>query len=95
MKQLGNELLAQVEGQIDVFCGAVGTAGMLMGTARALKGANPATRVVAFEPGTSPLITQGTAGTHHVEGIGTSFIPPLLDQAATTRRGRLTKAKRA
>jgi cysteine synthase len=79
-ESLGNELLVQVD-QIDVFCGGAGTAGMLIGTAMALKGANPATRVVAFEPGTSPLITTGKAGTHHVEGIGTGFVPPLLNKA--------------
>jgi cysteine synthase A len=79
-ESLGNELLVQVD-QIDVFCGGVGTAGMLMGTAQSLKGANPATRIVAFEPGSSPVISKGTAGTHHVEGIGTSFVPPQLDKA--------------
>jgi cysteine synthase len=80
-EMLGNELLIQVD-RIDMFCAAVGTAGMLMGTAGALKGSSPATRIVAFEPGTSPVITKGVAGTHHVEGIGTSFIPPLFDKTA-------------
>jgi cysteine synthase A len=78
-EQLGSELLAQIDGRIDVFCGGVGTAGMLMGTARALKGKDPATRIVALEPGSSPVLTAGKPGTHHVEGIGTSFVPPLLD----------------
>ena len=78
-ESLGNELLAQVE-RIDVFCGAFGTAGMLIGTAMALKGSNPATRVIGFEPGTSPRVSKGVAGTHHVEGTGASFVPPLLDR---------------
>lgn len=78
-ESLGTELIEQTGGKIDVFCGAFGTAGMLIGTAAALKAANPSIRVVGFEPGTSPRVTQGTAGTHHVEGTGTSFIPPLLD----------------
>jgi cysteine synthase len=77
--QLGSELLEQVEKPIDAYCGGVGTAGMLMGVARILKPTG--TRIVAFEPGTSPVISKGIAGTHHVEGIGTSFVPPQLDKA--------------
>jgi cysteine synthase A len=77
--QLGSELLEQVEKPIDSYCGGVGTAGMLMGVARILKPTG--TRIVAFEPGTSPVISKGVAGTHHVEGIGTSFVPPQLDKA--------------
>lgn len=80
-ESLGNELLVQCQQPIDVFCAAVGTAGMVMGTARALKGAHAATRVVVFEPGTAPMISRGVAGTHHVEGIGAGFVPPLLDQS--------------
>ncbi len=80
-EQIGSELLAQVDAHIDAFCGGVGTAGMLMGVAHALKGASETTRIVALEPASSPVITAGKAGTHHVEGIGTSFVPPLLDTA--------------
>jgi cysteine synthase A len=80
-ESLGNELLVQIDANIDVFCGAFGTAGMLIGTAAALKGEHPATRVVGFEPGTSPVISQGIKGTHHVEGIGAGFVPPLLDKS--------------
>jgi cysteine synthase A len=80
-ESLGNELLVQIDTPIDVFCGAFGTAGMLIGTAGALKGEHPATRVVGFEPGTSPVISRGVKGTHHVEGIGAGFVPPLLDKS--------------
>ncbi len=80
-ESLGNELLAQLDRSLDVFCAAVGTSGMAMGTAGALKGSNPATRVVIFEPGTAPLISQGIQGTHRVEGIGSGIIPPLLDKS--------------
>jgi len=80
-ERIGQELLEQVDGPIHAFCGAVGTAGMLMGVARALREANSPTRIVALEPGTSAFISTGKAGTHHVEGIGIGFIPPLLDKA--------------
>lgn len=78
---IGHELLAQVDTPIDVFCGGVGTAGMLMGVARVLRQANPSTRLVALEPASSPVLTQGMAGTHRVEGIGTNFVPPLFDRS--------------
>ncbi len=78
---LGSEVLAQVGGKVHAFCGGVGTAGMLMGVARVLKRAGPATRIVALEPASSPVLTQGTAGTHHVEGVGAGFVPPLLDKS--------------
>src|SRR6266571_2505708 len=80
-EQIGQELLEQVDGPIHAFCGAVGTAVMLMGVARALRGANSPARIVALEPASSAFISTGKAGTHHVEGIGIGFIPPLLDQA--------------
>jgi cysteine synthase len=80
-ERIGQELLEQVDGPIHAFCGAVGTAGMLMGVARALRGANNAMRIVALEPATSAFLSTGKAGTHHVEGIGIGFIPPLLDKA--------------
>lgn len=77
--EIGHELVEQVEGTIDGFCGGVGTAGMLMGTARVLRERNPDTRIVALEPASSAVISTGEAGTHHVEGIGVGFVPPLLD----------------
>ena len=81
-EQIGQELLEQVDGPIHAFCGGVGTAGMLMGVARALRGAGNPMRIVALEPATSAVLSTGKAGTHHVEGIGVGFVPPLLDQAA-------------
>jgi cysteine synthase A len=76
---MGRELLAQVPSGIDVFCGAVGTAGMLMGVAREFRAAGAPTRIVGLEPAESPLLTTGMSGEHHVEGIGIGFRPPLLD----------------
>jgi cysteine synthase len=77
---IGAELLVQFPDGIDAFCGGVGVAGMLMGVARVLKGANPATQIIALEPGSSPVISEGRAGSHHVEGVGVGFVPPLLDR---------------
>lgn len=75
---IGKELLAQFPDGITAFCGAVGIGGMLIGAGRALKSADPTTRVVLLEPASSPIMTQGHSGTHHVEGIGIGFLPPLL-----------------
>jgi cysteine synthase len=78
---MGEEILRQLEQPVDVFCAAVGTAGMLTGVAQALKKAHPATKVVALEPASAPLLSQGTPGPHHVDGVGVGFRPPLLDKA--------------
>jgi cysteine synthase A len=78
--QIGYELLQQVANPIGAFCGGVGTGGMLMGVAQALRKAKAQTRIVALEPATSTAISTGTAGTHHIEGIGVGFVPPLLDR---------------
>ncbi len=77
---IGHEMRQQVNGPIHAFCASVGTSHMLMGVARVLRGLQPAPHIVALEPASSPVISGGTAGTHHVEGIGIGFIPPLLDQ---------------
>jgi cysteine synthase len=79
-ERMGRELVDQIPQGIAAFCAGVGTAGMIMGVARVLKAANRATRIVALEPDTSPAITQGWAGEHHVEGLGAGFVPPLLDR---------------
>ena len=74
---IGRELFEQV-GCVDAFVGAVGSAGMLMGVARALKAAGCKTRIVALEPATSPLLTKGKGGPHRVEGTAPGFWPPHL-----------------
>ena len=79
-EQIGVELAKQFPNGISAFCGAVGVAGMVMGVSRALKAAAQGTRIVVLEPATSPLISRGQAGEHHVEGIGIGFVPPLLDR---------------
>jgi cysteine synthase A len=76
-RQIGVELAEQL-GTIDVFCGAVGTAGMLVGVSRALRAPGSRTRIVALEPSESPALTQGRGGAHRIEGTATGRIPPHL-----------------
>ena len=78
-RNIGRELAQQIDGKIDAFCGAVGTSGMLMGVAQELKRVHPNVKIVALEPATSAILSGDEAGTHHIEGIGIGFIPPLLD----------------
>ena len=77
---LGKEIIAQLEIPVDVFCAGVGTAGMLTGVSEVLKNENPKTKVIALEPASAPLISQGVKGSHKVEGIGVGIVPPLLEK---------------
>jgi cysteine synthase A len=79
-RDIGVELLAQL-GSVDVFCGAVGTAGMLVGVSRALKAGGCKARIVALEPTGSPALTAGHGGAHRVEGTAPGFVPPHLTPA--------------
>jgi cysteine synthase len=79
-RDIGVELLQQIE-SIDAFCGAVGTAGMLVGVSRALKAGGSRARIVALEPSGSPALTQGRGGAHRVEGTAPGFVPPHLKPA--------------
>jgi cysteine synthase len=76
-KGIGRELLDQA-GPVDVFCAAVGTAGMITGVSLALKEAGSRARIVALEPNGSPVLTTGKGGAHHVDGIAPGFVPPHL-----------------
>jgi len=80
-ESLGEELVKQVAGPIHAFCGCVGTAGMLMGTARVLRRESPRPKVVALEPATSPVLSGGKPGPHGVEGVAAGFVPPQYDAA--------------
>ena len=83
--EMGREILAQAAASrrpIDVFCAAVGTAGMLVGVSQALRAGGSSARVVAFEPATSPMLTAGVAGPHRVEGTAAGIVPPLLTRDA-------------
>jgi cysteine synthase A len=72
--EIGRELLEQT-GDVDVYCGAVGTGGMLAGVTRALRGAGSRARIIALEPASSPAMTEGRSGAHSVEGIATGRVP--------------------
>jgi cysteine synthase A len=75
---IGRELLEQTGGRVDVFCGAVGTGGMLRGVALALRDGGSSARIVALEPAQSPAMTEGRGGAHSVEGTATGRIPPHM-----------------
>lgn len=92
-ESLGEELLRQVAGPIHTFCGAVGTSGMLMGTARVLRRANPETRIVAFEPATSAVLSGGAAGMHGVEGVAPGFVPPQFDRSLVSETRGIDEAE--
>lgn len=81
---IGHELVDQLGESLTAYCGAVGTAGMLMGVGRALRRALPAIRIVAFEPDGSPVLSTGRSGAHRVEGIGTGTVPPKFDRSAVS-----------
>lgn len=74
----GPEIWVQTEGKVDVFVAGVGTGGTLSGVARYLRELKPEVRIVAVEPASSPLLSQGRAGSHNIQGIGANFLPPLL-----------------
>ncbi len=75
----GPEIWEDTDGQIDMFVAGIGTGGSISGTGAYLKQQNPKVRVVAVEPASSPLLSQGHAGSHGLQGIGANFIPATLD----------------
>ena len=81
----GPEIWADTEGAVDVFVAGVGTGGTLSGVGKYLKEQNPAVEIVAVEPASSPLLSQGKAGPHGLQGIGANFIPKTLDQTVYDR----------
>jgi cysteine synthase A len=79
-RAIAGELAGQVEGTIDAFVGGVGTAGMIVGVARGLRERYPDIRIVGLEPASAPLLSAGTPGAHHIEGVGVGIVPPLLGE---------------
>lgn len=78
-KTTGPEIWRDTDGEVDVFVAGVGTGGTVTGTGEYLKQMNPDIKVVAVEPSASPLLTEGKAGPHGIQGIGANFIPDTLN----------------
>lgn len=80
-KTTGPEIWRDAEGHVDIFVAGVGTGGTISGVGRYLKEQNPSIRIVAVEPASSPLLSQGHAGPHGLQGIGANFVPGNYDSS--------------
>lgn len=83
-EKMGREILGQIDRPIDAFCGAVGTAGMIMGVGSMIRAKWPKAQIVALEPDSSPVLSGGAPGPHGIDGTAAGFVPPLFNREVVT-----------